>query len=119
MPSSVTIFNVTKFRPGQHTITLASAIFIATNPSPSELEWRQCSRARVPQSARSLPPSWQVVINSGVPLRFTIHIRTRPVNLRHITGVAAFLLIAFATASGSRAENGYDAWLRYAPLAKS
>jgi alpha-glucuronidase len=59
------------------------------------------------------------MINSGVPLRFTIHIRTRPVNLRHITEVAALLLIAFATASSSHAENGYDAWLRYAPLAKS
>ena len=59
------------------------------------------------------------MINSGVPLRFTIHIRTRPVNLRHITGVAALLLIAFTTPSSSRAENGYDAWLRYAPLDRS
>src|SRR5271168_1768032 len=58
------------------------------------------------------------MINSGVPLRFSIHIRTRPGNLRRITGVAALLLIALTTPSGSRAENGYDAWLRYAPLSK-
>src|SRR5262249_16568867 len=30
MPSSVTIFSVTKFRPGQQTMTLASVIFIAS-----------------------------------------------------------------------------------------
>src|SRR5271154_3040006 len=59
------------------------------------------------------------MINSGVPLRFTVRIRTRPMNLRHITGVAALLLTACAAPSSSRAENGYDAWLRYAPLAKS
>jgi alpha-glucuronidase len=59
------------------------------------------------------------MINSGVPLRFTVRIRTRPMNLRPITGVAALLLTACAAPSSSRAENGYDAWLRYAPLAKS
>src|ERR1700743_2693020 len=94
MPSSVTIFIVTKFRPGQQTMTFESTIFIRKNPSRDSLN--RDAKYHAQECHRSLGQG---------------RMRTR-----RLISAIVLSFVAAIFASIVRAEDGHEAWLRYAPL---